>query len=246
MKRFGEREVARMLAPDGTPRPPVDLATRIKDEIPAEVRLDPDALARMGVYHAGAHQRFYREFVLLAAMLLVVVGLGLWGLKVVRDHEDAARQARAIEALLEDKADAAKTASPEANPAPAGRAIPVTAPAAPSSPPSTPAAARRDDWGRGAASLTVAVHDEDGVALGGAKVVLRRIDPPGLGSREAIANLTGQVRFLDLPAGGYLVHAGLPGFEPKSLGTVMVAEGCPAAVSLALAFTSRTPASPPR
>ena len=243
MKRIGGRELARMLAPEGAPRPPVDLAARIKNEIPAEVRLDPDALARMGVFRAGAHQRFTREFVLLAATLLVVVGLGMWGLNVLRDHEDAARQARAIDTLLEGKADAAKAAPGTGGAAPAERAIRVTVPVSPSSPPSTPA----DDWGRGKASLTVTVLDESGGALPGAKVVLRRLDPPSLSSRDAVANVAGQVRFLDLPGGSYQVSAGLPGFEPRSLGTIQVEEGRPASVSLPLTLAASAPSpAPPR
>jgi hypothetical protein len=101
MSRFSERRVARLLTPGADPRPPVGLASRIKDEIPADVRLDPDAVARIGAYRPGAHRRFVGEFVLLAVMLLVVVGLGVWGLKAIRDHEDAARHARAVDALLE-------------------------------------------------------------------------------------------------------------------------------------------------
>lgn len=101
MSRISDRRVARLLTPGADPRPPAGLASRIKDEIPADVRLDPDAVARIGAYRPGAHRRFVGEFVLLAAMLLVVVGLGMWGLKVVRDHDDAARDARAVGALLE-------------------------------------------------------------------------------------------------------------------------------------------------
>jgi len=101
MSRISDRRMARLLTPGADPRPPAGLASRIKDEIPADVRLDPDAVARIGAYRPGAHRRFVGEFVLLAAMLLVVVGLGVWGLKAVRDHEDAARDARAVDALLE-------------------------------------------------------------------------------------------------------------------------------------------------
>ncbi len=201
MSRISDRRVARLLTPGADPRPPAGLASRIKDEIPADVRLDPDAVARIGAYRPAAHRRFVGEFVLLAAMLLVVVGLGVWGLKAVRDHEDAARHTRALDSLL----------------------LPG------------------DDWGRGTASLTVTVLDDDGAALPGARVVLHRLDPPSLASRDAESTVSGSVRFLELPPGGYRVSAELPGFEPSSLGTVQLREGRGAEVTLRLALADGAP-----
>lgn len=95
-RRLSDDELRRRLSPTATPQPPADLAARIKAEIPAELPLGAGA----GASPLGRNCLIPASLRLLAASLLLGIGVGWVGANLVRPPSDLARNI-ALDGVLE-------------------------------------------------------------------------------------------------------------------------------------------------
>jgi hypothetical protein len=92
MRKLTDKEIRRLLARRETPEPPDGLADRIKAEIPEVLQvggtgLQPDNVRAMPARSAG-----FRPLWLIAASLLVVIGVGFMVVRLLGPSENLARQ----------------------------------------------------------------------------------------------------------------------------------------------------------
>ncbi len=257
MRRIDDNGIERLMAEDEAPRPPADLAARIKAEIPDEL---PSRGSRGG---AGRDERLFRtgrRVLLAAAGVVIVAGSGLVAWRVlspglpgavpeVASAPAARRALPAPPAAMErsakkgEKGDAAQArARSKDDRLSAAGEPPAETPrrrAAPAGPPAAQAVAAAAS-GAGLAArvqlqahtLQVTVIDESGAGLPGATVDLLRTDGATPSRRTASTDGRGVAVFKDVVPGSYVMTAELAGYRAVRRQAFHVGEATVASLAL--------------
>lgn len=237
MTEPSRHDIERLLSSEEAPPPPAGLAGRIKRDIPQGLRLERSVLENMARYTVGRHVPAYRQFVLLAALLVVTIALGILGLRALieqraEDERQAAMVAALEKATADEKAEADAAAPPSSRD---GAPASVGAPPAPGRLRSTEGAGLPSIADRhGESGLTVTVTSTSGAPLAGVRLRLTRLDPPTAERWTGVTAADGTAR-LDRPHPGiYRLDASMPGFRPGAVLSLRLEAGRPAKVPLAL------------
>ena len=238
MTKLSERELARLLARRHGVEPPADLAKKIKAEIPdlaavGGAGVEPEGVAGMPPREAG-----YRPFLLLAATLLVVIGVGFIAAHLLEPPGDLAREVALGGVPVID--DIVVTVPPRA---PAGPGAPPHSGNAGADASSAAAGSDRPLIGPGSETVTVVVRRADGAPCRGITVELQRTDVTPRWHSHTETDGAGVARFVAVPAGTYTLSAGRAGARPARLEMFQVAPKAATQIDLRLAPSPR-PALP--
>lgn len=234
MSKLSSRELAKLLASRRTVEPPVDLADRIKAEIPefaagGGLGLEPDRVAGMPPREAG-----YRPFLLLAATLLVVIGVGFIAAHLMEPPAHLARDVALGGMTVID--DIVVTVPPRS------ASEPHPLPAAPVSRSNKLGATIAGEGAAPAAqeeTVTVVVRRADGAPCEGVTVKLQRTDATPPWRSETATDATGVACFAGVPVGTYTLSAGLPAAAPATIERLRVTEKTVTRVDLRVAPRGR-------
>jgi len=230
MSKLSNRELERLLAARRAVEPPPDLAARIKGDIPTLPSIDGVGPGREGVAGLPPRDAGYRAFLLLAATLLVVIGVGFIAAHLLEPPADLARDVALGGLTVVDdivvtvplRADVDESAGPgtgglRGDPHGASTSGPGAAPVA------------------AADAVTVVVRRANGAPCSGAVVSLRRTDVTTRWRGDIATDAAGVAFFLGVPAGTYTLTAEMAGARPTTLEMLHVAPRAAIRVDLRIA-----------
>jgi hypothetical protein len=212
MSKVSRRALTRLLVLRRTVEPPADLADRIKAEIPDFAAVGGTGLRAERVAGMPPREASYRPLLLVAATLIVVVGVGFIAAHLLEPPTELARDVALGGVTVID--DIVVTVPPRAVTEPSPRpASPVPATSEPRATNAVGGAAVAVPSG----TLTVVVRRTDGAPCAGVTVKLQRTDmfPPWRG--DAATDAAGVAFFPDVPVGTYTLSAGPPAAAPATI-----------------------------
>jgi hypothetical protein len=228
MRKPSRREIARLLASSGSAEPPVGLATRIKAEIPAVIHAGEADLDLERAAATRRRQVTWRPFLSVAATLLVVIGAGFIGARLLRPPADLARDVALGGVTVID--DIAVTVPPRRA---AAVPPPTPQPFAPATA-GTEAATGLLHEAR-ADAVTVVVRHADGAPYRGATVKLERTDATPHWAGESATDANGVASFPGVPIGTYTLSTRIGRARPARLEMLQVTQGAQTRISLRVA-----------
>ena len=234
-RKPSEEELVKRLTRRPDQRPPEGLAERIRAEIPDPLAVGGAALRAGGATAAETRAASYRPFMLIAASLLVVVGVGFVAARLLRPPDDLAREIALSGVTVID--DIVVTVPPRPAAETAGGAAP--APGQPSdgaqAPPHAPAPPADE-----AEAVTVVVRRSDGGPCQGATVKLERSGGDAPWRRMAETDRNGVAFFLGVPVGTYTLSTGFSDARPAVLEMLQVTRRTVTRIDLRVARPGRT------